>query len=220
MIFCAVGLTGCIQNTHSYGTAGKQYSSEEYRTFWDRELAPIIPNQIVTNAIPYPEINEEFIRKCQKITNRFGRLGFNLCTKYHVVSTRIEGSAITTNGVAYVNLYMPAILNGYERLRQGNYKKWHEAFKSHVLVLYMHELDHLEDDRVGKFSHIDALHEASIFAKTAEHVLVPLVEKYHVPLIAGDGKIYEAWIRSGRNADSPEWIRFMQKMHGEIDGKR
>ena len=198
------------------------YTFEECRAFWDRHLSPIVEKQIGTGTIPYPEINDTYRKNSHSVASRLGKLTVSLSTNYHAISTLIEGSSglQTNNNAPVITLYIPSIIDRHKSLKATGRPEYEEVFKTHMLVLYMHELDHLaHGPGTNVATHVDAYREAFIWSKTVEGVIAPLFEHHHALILGNEWQMYNAWTNAGRNANSPLWINAVREAYKEVDGK-
>lgn len=198
----------------SVPTEAKQHA------FWETELQPVLWKQLVDGNLPFPILNRRFTEAMQIISARYGgqTLKFSLSTNYHKLSRAIEGSSGQIEGRPTVHLYIPSIMDLFQKCERGGEQNWQKAFLNHVLVLCMHEMDHLVvETNTGKNA-VDAEDEARVWAETLEHTIVPLIETYHQPILMTDATLYNAWVEAGRKNNS-SWQIAIRKRYSEVDGK-
>ncbi|MSU55582.1 MAG: hypothetical protein EXS46_03550 [Candidatus Taylorbacteria bacterium] len=220
-VLLAFLLAGCTEKKADVtSTTNSPYTLEECHAFWDSKLAPIITQQLIKGETPYPEINHAFSNNFTFVVSRYGNPKVNLSTYYHPISPLIEGASGIFTNVATTTIYIPSIIDSYIALRNQGSSRFEEAFKTHVLVLYMHELDHLtHDPDIGNATHVDTDNEALIWARTVEEVIEPLIEKYQAKILRSDWRMYNAWTNAGKISNSTIWLNAIRELHRGVDGK-
>ena len=191
------------------------------KKFWEEELNELIFLQLVESKLPYSEINEHFADCIKHINSRTGTpMNISLSTSYHWSSNDVEGSAgiEPKDGSVVITLFVPAIMDLFDFLTFSNFPHWREAFQTHCIILFMHEMEHLRKDTPTQ-KHIDIAEESRAWAETCRYTIAPLVEKYHLPLISNDANMYYAWKESAGDANSEVWKLAIEKLYWDLDGK-
>ncbi len=194
-------------------------TTEEMKAFWDRELNDLMWTQLVGGTLPYPEVNQHFAILKQRVTEQTGhQLNVNLSTNYHWAHTQIIASAGVnlSNNTRHVSLYIPAIMDTFDLLKSSGEKNWQAAFKSHMIVVFMHEMEHTSDNR--QQTAIDIKEESRAWAETCRHTIVPLVDHHDVTLFQNEWNVYQAWRRAHGDTNNVYWLTMMQKLYGGLDG--
>lgn len=207
-------------NGHVYEPVLRKYTAQELKEFWDRELNYLVVEQWSKAQLPYPEINQRYLRLFSEITNRTGtNLSIALVRTNHWLGTSVEAAASLdrTNNQHCMDLYIPVMMNTYEKLERSGIPKWHKVFESHIIVALMHELEHTANTNVA--TAVDIGEESRAWADTCRYTIVPLLDVYNVPLDGSDAKPYLAWKQGGGNTNSVEWKTFMEGRYGDIDGR-
>lgn len=192
----------------------------EMKEFWNRELQELIGEQLPNSKLPYPEINERFANLNQIIVeNTKAPLAIYRLTNYSWASTDVVAAAgvDTSNNTRHVALYLPAIMDTFDMLRDSGETNWHAAFRSHILVVFMHEMEHTTDVR-PQWS-IDINEESRAWAETCRHTIVPLAESHHVTLFQNEWKVYRAWKLANGDTGNTNWSSTMRRLYGKLDGK-
>ena len=205
---------------HELSTTTHTWTTNELVSFWTNELQSLVADQIVVGKLPYPEINDRFhFLNNTIITNTGKPVAVTLSTLYHWASKRIEGAVgfNETNKTFGIDLYIPSIGDHFEELQRTSQDRWQDAFQCHIIILFMHELEHTL--ATNHAQHIDVQEESRAWADTCRYTVVPLFKKYHLPLIAGDGKFYHAWKDADGDMTNTLWLTAIQDRYGVFDGK-
>ena len=197
----------------------KQRTDSELKTFWANEVQGIIYDQLAKGKLPYEEINNRFNEaKLRVIEKTHNPLGINLSTRYHWACKRVEAAANITKDKLGVEIYLPALLDGFEMLKSSGDSNWREAFQSHIIILFMHEMEHIRNETLPG-DHIDIAEESRAWDDTCRYIISPLAEKYHLYLFASDYNIFRAWKMSNEDTKNMIWIGTIQSLYGDLDGK-
>jgi hypothetical protein len=202
-------------------TSVHQRSDSEVKKFWAEELHELIFLQLVESKLPYSEINDHFSDCIKHINSRTGmQMNVSLSTSYHWSSNDVEGSASVdpNDGSVVIMLFVPAIMDLFDFLKFSNSPRWRDAFQAHCIMLFMHELEHLNKDTPMK-KHIDMEEESRAWAETCRYTISPLVEKYNLPLISNDSNMYHAWKECAGDTNSEVWRLAIAKLYGDLDGR-
>ncbi len=186
---------------------------EQQKLFWTEHLEQTILKELTEVKTKFPEVNARYWENFQKITNRFGvqKVNFILNTNYHPIGSIVLAASGVTDGKPNVVLYIPSFMDMFERMRSGEHPKWNDAYKTHCLVLCIHEFDHLAHGVLGG-TKIDTTEEAKVWAETVAHTIVPLMENYQQPVSGHEAKFYQAWLNAGRT-NSLVWQQFIDSVH-------
>jgi len=183
------------------------------------EINGILRSQLVMGKLPYEEINERFKSSNKLVIGRTGKnINVTLVANYHWAHKGVEASegCSSDGAVACLELYIPAIMNTFERLSQSGNSNWHKVFQSHIIVIFMHEMEHA---RIAPPSnHIDVSEESRAWADTCEYIIDPMVQNHGLPLFTTEDSLYRAWKIANGNTEDPVWINAVQNIYGEIDG--
>lgn len=186
-------------------------SEAECREFFSKNVETLLKS-ITSGKTSYPEINTRFT------SAKLNQLSINLVTSYHWASKDIEGSAgKSSDGTPLIEIYVPAVMDAFEILKHAQMTHWHEAFESHIIVMFMHEMEHLRFDK-KKADHIDINEESRTWSETCRHIIAPLAEQ-KIPLLGNDAVLYVAWRDSLGNTGDPIWIEAIKHLYGDLDGK-
>ena len=194
-------------------------SLTELKSFWDAELQPIIGDKIVVAKSPYPEINARFDQINSMIVKESGKaLSIDMSTNYNWADVRVEASSgiVESNTTRVIELYMPAIADTFDLLKNSGKEKWHEAFVSHVYVLFMHEMEH-QTAMHERPTAIDIREESRAWIDTCRYTIAPLAETYHLALLNGDGNFYQAWKLANGNPTNTHWLSAINSRYSEFD---
>jgi hypothetical protein len=183
------------------------------------EINGILRSQLVMGELPYVEINERFKSSNKLVVGRTGKnVNVTLVANYHWAHKGVEAAeGCSSDGtVACLELYIPAIMNTFERLRDSGNPEWRKVFQSHVIVIFMHEMEHA---RIASPSdHIDISEESRAWDDTCRYVIDPMVEIYGLPLFKTEDGLYRAWKIANGNTKDPVWVNAVQNIYGKIDG--
>jgi hypothetical protein len=197
------------------------HTSQELHDFWDAELNEWINSYVGGSNLVYPEINKrfEFINQ-SVVTIQKKPVAISLVEGYHLLNPKVLASAglNASARVANIELYIPALLNQFNDFKKTGRPNWHNEYRTHVLIVMMHELEHLA--QVWHVSvqptHIDIAEESRAWAETCRHTMVPLVENYKVTICDTEATFYKAWKVSGGNTNHVAWTDALNKIYGGV----
>ena len=196
------------------------YSEKEIVSFWEKEMYQTAYEQLASSATQYPEVNKRFSEINQSVTEQKGLpINFELVKSYHPLGPAVEASAgeAHTNGQATVSLYIPAFLNTYKLLESSRHPKWRDVFKTRIIVVIMHEMEHL-NRKDPKLLKVDLKEESRAWFDTCKYTISPLVETYKVPVDSDAWRFYDAWKMSGGDIHHPAWTSKIRNLYGDIEG--
>jgi hypothetical protein len=224
VLFTVVGLIGLIfkdvRPATQQPTTTPHRTTEEMKTFWAKELQEPI-GKLTAGKSPYPSINERFLALNKKVLEQTGHeLTMNLSTNYHRFGTEVMASAgtVASNNTRHLSLYIPAIMDTFDMLRESGEKKWRLAFQSHMIAVVMHEAEHTVGNIRGS-NRADIKEESRAWAETCRHTIGPLNESPEAVLFQSEWDVYQAWRRAHGDTNNIHWITEMQRMYGHLDGK-
>ncbi len=199
----------------------EEISKVEFTEFWEKHLTEI-RMLLEKGQCKYPEINERYNKLVQETKERYGKeLGIIIAINYNPLSKDVMAGSIVEESGPKLGFFVPALRDIYERKKKDPYPGWEEEFQNMTLVAGLHELDHLASGYVMNPKDQDASFEGRIrrekqaWARTCEYTIDPMIKK-GVKIEESDMLRYEAWIKSGRNVDSPIWDKAMRDIHQMI----
>lgn len=188
--------------------------------FWKEELELMMSKQLLVHKLPFADINDRFLSGNMVLVAEFRRpVSVEVIMTHHPRSKDIEISSglDATGKIPSISIFLPALKATFDRMRASGFEEWREMFLNHVLVVFMHEMEHLRfrsgRPRDGKF---DLDEESRAWHETCLHVLSPLIEDYKRPIHRAEGEIYAAWIKAGKNPADPTWRELIARRHGVV----
>jgi hypothetical protein len=222
-LLCLACAVSCKKKVEKPPQSVNQTPSPELQAFFQSEVWPVL-SELIAGKLPYPEINERYKSGIAIVEKEYGKaLSCKLGVDYHPSDKGIEGSAgdryDKDTGIIYI--IVPAVKDKFEAMQASQQPKWREAFRSHVIVLFMHELEHLRFTlRMHRDEHIDMTEESRAWDETCKYVLEPLVAKYGQAVSPNDGVTLDCWLRAGRNINNPIWKREIELRYKDVPGAK
>lgn len=179
-----------------------------------------LTEQLKRGCYRIPRIQQLFANQVLAITRRYPG-------KRIQISCYAREEPITKKGWAHVawcqvkedlleiTFSLPALLSFLVAL--GNNPRRNELFEFCIIISYMHELDHLALGLTGGNEEKLLEEEILTWAKTCEGTLRILAEDCPEALPTGEAKKYMAWVKSGRNPQSPIWTDFIRAIYAEAE---
>ncbi len=192
-------------------------SDLEIRTFWDTEVNDVVKS-IIKSESPYPEVNKHFQEYLTRIIEKTGKsLTVNLSTKYHKASDLVEASGgyDEKGNSAIMEFYVPSIMDNFEANQKLNRPHWREAFKTHVLIIFMHEMEHIIKPSPSQKS-INMEEESRAWYDTCTYTVAPLMQKYRIPVSGDTWVLYQAWLDSNGQRFSPVWQDAIRNLYSKV----
>ncbi|MFA6459311.1 MAG: hypothetical protein WCV79_02870 [Candidatus Paceibacterota bacterium] len=196
-----------------------RHSDFELTGFWNSVLKPLVQDGLTDGKLPYKEINERFTKLRDAIVAKTAKpLNFNLIKQYHPADKEIAaGLGIGENGDFEIGLRIPAFIDTFRKLERSGRYDWMEVYKSHVIIVLMHEMEHTTYEGPPPTG-IDIKEESRAWADTCLYTIAPLVEKYHVPIYNVEADFYNAWKSASGNPESIVWQQAVNKAYGRLHG--
>ncbi|MDO8594236.1 MAG: hypothetical protein Q7R93_01840 [bacterium] len=199
----------------------KRMSPDEVKQFWASELR-VLRGLVESQEYSVPEVRARYLKLHQDILERYGKeVYIQLTINYSPVSRdAIGGSRVLENG-PQLGIFTPALKNAREDLKASGDPKWEEAFETLSVSTIIHELDHLASGYVMTPTNTDTsldarvLREKNAWALTCEHTLEPMV-KAGKHLAYSDQIRYDAWVKAGRDVNSPLWEAHVRGVHATL----
>lgn len=195
------------------------YSVEEAKKFWLERLEPLIRGQLIRGTWKYPEINERCLLLASKIYERHGPIAIataiDLESERHPATEAFAASDLD-NGIPTVYMLIPNLMGLHDDFKKEGMADWEQRFELEVVIVFMHELDHLafdlSDGNLSRAATI--LREKEAWTLTCKHTMTPLVEKYGLSLPRSSQIIYDHWLKVGRDENSKNWHQFFEQVYG------
>ncbi len=218
VLFALIGIAGIMLDTfkptQTVTLLGPQIrTSSEIRSFWTREVSPTISSIVQVKS--YAEVNTRFLCVGNIINKQTGLpLYVSLQEGYHPDSKLIEAAGgYDKNGRAEIVFFVSSVMDEFEIHQKNNQNGWQQAFKNHMIIIFMHELEHL--NRPVNDKKIGLEEEARAWYDTCTHTIAPLIKKYNI-LITGDiYQIYQAWKNSSGPTDS-RWTDAVKHLYRSV----
>lgn len=189
---------------------------EAAQAFFDTHFQTLLTETFPGGRYRIPDIQRRYDLLVQKLRGRYGREhAFDALNQYGE-STKVTMGSGLKDGVPYIQLFLPSLMDLSDAMRSRGFGAG--EFERSFVIDLMHELDHLAFGLVPPEGRAPTreefiANEQRAWAETCEHTLRPLLEAHRLTVEARHFSCYRAWVRSGRNADSAEWRRFMQSQY-------
>ncbi len=217
-IFIVVSVFFYQKTEEQKATIKPSRTEAEIKNFWEVEVAPTI-NSLVESKTQYAEVNARFTDSNNEVFKKTHKvLAVNLSTAYHWATKDAEASAgfDFNNGSVSIEIYVQSIMDTFEVMRERSEPLWREAFCAHIIIVFMHEMEHARGD-IDQIKHIDINEEFRAWKETCRYTIAPLADKYHIPLTLNDFKVYMAWKESDVN--NQVWINAIRHLYADFDGR-
>ncbi|MDO8594864.1 MAG: hypothetical protein Q7R93_05145 [bacterium] len=193
------------------------YSMQEMQVFSAQNIEPMLSEALPKGQFRIPEIQQRFTTLRQQCFERYTNdIVFEMAIHYQGKSRDVLAGCLIKNGVPTVQLRVPAIMDVFGEMKRENGS---ERFEYTLLILTIHELDHLAHGYVSKgltqsftFTNFIA-NEKKTWALTCEHTIRPLLEKYDAPLSFSERVYYEQWTNANRDVNHPGWETFIRSYY-------
>lgn len=195
-------------------------SDVELHYFFDTEVKGIIDSIVDGNS--YPEINVHFKDYYDRIFQKTHKnLNIGLSITHHWASDNIEASGKydEKTNTAMMEIYVPSLMYWFEINQALNQPHWKEAFKSHIIILFMHEMEHVIPLAPSK-EKIDIEEESRAWYNTCTYTIDPLIQKYKLPINNDSYKLYQAWLLSKGDRSSITWYNAVYNLYKPVLGKK
>lgn len=218
VLFALIGITCIIIDTFHRQTIvlipkPQARTSTEIRSFWTREVSPTIYS--VMQVKSYAEVNTRFLQIGDIINKQTGSpLHVSLQEGYHSDNKLIEAAGgYDKTGKAETILFVSSVMDEFEAHQKNNQSGWQQAFKNHMIIIFMHELEHL--NRPVNDKKIGLEEEARAWYDTCTYTIAPLIKKHNI-LITGDiYQLYQAWKNSSGPKDS-QWTDAVKHLYRSV----
>lgn len=199
----------------------RNMTPDEVKQFWGNQLH-VIKELTESQQYPIPEIREYYLKAQQDILNRYGKeVYMQVTVNYAPISRDVIGGSSALGDGPKLGIFTPALRDIWENSKNSTDPKWKEKFDNLSLVALMHELDHLASGYVLTPTNADTslegrvLREKKAWALTCENTMEPLVRNGK-QLEHSDQIRYDAWIKAGRDVNSPLWEEFIRRLHDAL----
>lgn len=218
VLLVLIGIAGImldtLKPTQTVTLLGPQIrTSSEIRSFWTREVSPTISSIVQVKS--YAEVNTRFLQIGGIINKQTSLpLQVSLQEGYHPDSKMIEAAGgYDKNGRAEIIFFVSSVMDEFEIHQKNNQNGWQQAFKNHMIIIFMHELEHL--NRPVNDKKIGLEEEARAWYDTCTYTIAPLIKKYNI-LITGDiYQLYQAWKNSSGPKDS-QWTDAVKHLYRSV----
>ena len=188
-----------------------KYNDEEMQEFWDEHLDSLIV-ELITGAHANDTVNEIIQDRNRLINERYNNPEIEYVRiRNYAVTENIPMASGYKNGRAFIEFIVPAIMDEFYAMQAYRYPERRRLFENAITIGYLHELDHLAFDIIHTPSTFEERiqKESMAWAKTAQSIEL-LVTRHAFQLHASDLSYYNAWVRSGRQEDSSEWLDYIR----------
>lgn len=212
-----ISFTKCT-NTQKVQTT---YSEAELKAFWAAHIEPVLIGELVAGKCQIPEVRERYAMLCAETKNRYKAFfEIKMITNYDERSHEISFGCSTLNDGAVLEIIMPKQIDIWRELQCSNRADWREQFRNYLIISFMHEMEHIvgdPTDQPGKNDRHNLIaKEKRAWARTIEYTIVPMVEKYHLPISPSDQVYYDWWVATGRSENSPTWEALITHFYGPL----
>jgi hypothetical protein len=120
----------------------------------------------------------------------------------------IETNAVMEGREVILELFIPRYKDMYADLEK-KHGHWAQSMLRVILV----------SDIMYELAQAKGYDEVRARALVCKEVFAPVIEIHHIPLPHTEQEYYDAWIRSGKNENNPEWTAFISKKYPVIPPK-
>lgn len=190
--------------------------------FYEMEILPLLKSlRSGGYYLSLPKIQEQYNKSMHIIERRYGSVNIELCDTVPVDSMegglllfgcRIDGSK------PFITICIQQLqILFYEFMARRRYD-FRECFENTVIIGLMHEMHHIELERVGSKEDIEKTidDERVVWGFTCENAMRLLVDACCRELLDSDYQIYSMWIQCGRDAESQQWKDFIAGIYRKI----
>lgn len=198
------------------------YTDTELHSFWDNKLKAIVVDGCLNMKLPYPELNSRVNELTKSILSRTGKLiHLRLEPEYHEYSNRVLAAAgmSKATGEAEIEIFVPAMIDEFERIASRKRPDTELVFKSNIIIVILHEMEHLTYNSPENGTTVDIEEESRAWAETFRYSIIPLYETHRLPIASIQWQLYPAWKACDGNSDSPLWKDAIRKAYKPIEGK-
>lgn len=210
----------CFATAVSAAPAAPYSPTPEMLAFFNAELRDLLVVQLSKANTPYPEVNARYKEGCEIIRKEFGKtLAAELQSAYHPAGKRVLGYAgLAADGsTSQISLVIPALKNRFAELKAKGDPQFRETFKLEVIIVVMHELEHLRYLlRFATVKEFNVEEETRAWFETCKYTIAPLVDKYGLPVDEEIQSVYLAWKITGQNPSDPDWKEVIQNLYSHV----
>ncbi|OHB19097.1 MAG: hypothetical protein A2666_04260 [Parcubacteria group bacterium RIFCSPHIGHO2_01_FULL_47_10b] len=204
----------------------KHLTQQEVQEFCANQLH-VLKELIENHEYPIPEIKERYVKLLEDIRKRYQKaVSIQVTVNYNPIGKEvIAASTVTKEDGPKLGIFTPALKDIWERYsRESDDPNWKEKFENLTIVSVLHELDHLSSGYVITPTNQDTslegrvLREKHAWALTCQNTMEILI-KNGKRLDPSHQLRYDAWIKAGRDVNSPVWEEFIRRIHRPLYDK-
>lgn len=194
--------------------------SEVLISFW-REAGEPVEKVVFAQQHKVQEINDRIVVLLGGIWNRYSNnLSVVRSTSFATNSVNILAGSSVLKGKPTIVIFIPAILRVYGELKMSKNSLWAEQFANGLVLLFIHEMDHLAlgvvDSDAGQESHASFVErEVVAWAHTCAYSITPLI-KEGIPITPSDMLFYRGWTKCGSTVTNLCWQEFVADLYKTI----
>lgn len=201
----------------------REYTDAVQKKFSADHVEPTI-NKIYEGTYHIPAIQERYNFLFKEVERRYGGYSIQLINGFATESQEISFGCFIKDGKAYLDIIMPKQIEIFEELRASGIPNWQEVFQYHIMLNFMHELEHIAGDpeELDQINDLGALvrRETLAWDRTCRYEIRPLIDHAGASAVTRSAMIfYDGWLATGKDADSKAWADFIIDKYGYLRDK-
>jgi len=193
--------------------AKAKYTDAQMNEYCAQYLEPVMTS-FMQGDFPVPEISQTINDLHQQVNQMFGcDLSIIKGNQYFPGIKETPCFTTVQNGCPAVGFSLPALMDARARAVDLGDNQYDEKEKNSLATSFIHELIHLTNkaeagQKMSFEEHI--AEEKRAWTLTMQMAIVPLVEKYRLPLDESDMVYYRHWQQAGGDGHNPKWEEFIR----------
>jgi hypothetical protein len=190
----------------------KEWTKDQMDVFWQK-FNPMLSKTLYIGKWRYQELGDHMTELATLCKERYGAYPVVVANYNSMPKSRaVAATSMLVSGKPQVVLFLPVLLDLELSYKQGNIPDEENQLNDMLVGIILHELEHLAygylaEERTFESS-VNA--ESKTWAITCEKVLKPLVE-HDAYLTDTAAEAYKKWLDCDRNANNPEWIKWISQ---------
>ena len=193
-------------------TSSKEWTKSQMDKFWQK-FNPMLSKTLYVGKWRYQELGDHMTEIATLCKEKYGAFPVVVANYNRMAKSRqVAATSMLVSGKPQVVLFLPKILELESLYREGNIPEWENQLNDTVVVIILHEIEHLAYGYLAEEHTFESTvnAESKTWAITCEKVLDPLVQ--HDSYLTGTATdTYKKWVECGRNANSPIWTNWISQ---------
>lgn len=204
-----------------------QQRFDELRIFWEEVLSSMVQDNILKGRAPLPAISQRISVLQGQIVGRFDKpYDIDVILNYSETGNRRVQchSGVKKDKTPVLMILVASIQDYYNELRKSGALDWQQMFFNKMIISLEHELDHLAISLMTELQSVNGRAltleelvdgEAEVWHYSCLYVIGPMIEN-SLPIDNRMKKVYQAWLRCGKQADSTCWKMYIRREKVQI----